>query len=234
MSEPTTVDRALAVSVWFDVRCPWCFLGKRRIERAIALFHEQHPDIPVAVTHHSFELAPGIPERFEGGEAEYLLRYEGVPLEQSARTLPALEQLAADEGVLIRFDDLIEVNTRRSHRVFQYGQAAGVGEELLDRLFVGYFSEALDLSRPEVLARLAADVGLDYDDALAAAHSDEHDDTIRHEHARAQMLGGSGVPFSLINAKYAVSGALSDTAFATAFSEIVRREFGDSIASNAE
>lgn len=227
MSEPKTVDRALTVSVWFDVRCPWCFLGKRRIERAIELFHEQYPDIQVLVTHHSFELAPGIPERFDGGEAEYLLRYEGVPLEQSARTLPALEQLAADEGVGIHFDDLIEVNTRRSHRVFQYGQMAGVGEALLDRLFVGYFSEALDLSQPEVLARLAAEVGLDYDAALEAASSDEHDDTIRHEHARAQMLGGSGVPFSLINAKYAVAGALSDTAFSTVFAEVVRREFGE-------
>src|SRR5690606_17703554 len=93
-------DPAIHVDVWFDVRCPWCFLGKRRFEKSIELFHETHPDVPVTVEHHSFELAPGIPERFEGGEAEYLLKYEGVPLEQSSKMLPALQELAASEGVI--------------------------------------------------------------------------------------------------------------------------------------
>lgn len=227
MSSSAKTETALSVSVWFDVRCPWCFLGKRRLERAITLFHETAPDVPVTVTHHSFELAPGIPARFEGGEAEYLLRYEGVPIEQSARTLPALERLAASEGVTLKFDELVEVNTRLSHRLFQYGKAEGVGEEMLDRLFVAYFEDTLDLSRPEVLANLGADVGLDRAAALDAITSSAWDTTIRHEHARAEMLGGRGVPFSLINAKYAISGAVSDSACAAAFAEIMRREFGE-------
>lgn len=234
MSSSATTETALSVSVWFDVRCPWCFLGKRRLERAITMFHEVAPAVPVTVTHHSFELAPGIPARFEVGEAEYLLRYEGVPLWQSARTLPALERLAASEGVTLKFDELIEVNTRLSHRLFQFGRAEGAGEQLLDRLFVAYFEETLDLSRPEVLANLGADVGLDRAASLDATTSSIWDTTIRHEHARAEMLGGSGVPFSLINAKYTISGAVSDSAFSAAFTEIVRREFGDADAEKEE
>lgn len=227
MSDAAVTLPALDVSVWFDVRCPWCFIGKRRLERAVDLFHEESPDVPITVRHHSFELAPGIADRFEGDEAEYLKQYEGVPLEQSERTLPALEELAVSEGVPIEFAGLKHVNTRRAHRVFQYGQAQGKGEELLDRLFTAYFSEHLDFSQPAILADLAAEVGLDWAAALEAADTEEWDDRIRTDHTRAEMLGSGGVPFALVNAKYSVSGAQADTVFAAVFREVVKREFGE-------
>lgn len=218
------------VNIWFDVRCPWCFLGKRRFERAVEQFSAIHPDIPVTVSHHSFELAPGIPERFNGGEAEYLLHYEGVPLEQSAQALPALQKLAASEGVELRFDELIEVNTRKAHRVFQYGQSVGKGEELLERLFVAYFSECRDLADPEVLADLASELGLDREVAFAAASgaagTDRWDEAVEADDVRGRMLGASGVPFSLFNAKYRVSGAQSAEVFAQALETLIEREFG--------
>ncbi len=243
MSEPAaTHDPSIRVEVWFDVRCPWCFLGKRRLERAIEVFEADEPGIPVMVTHHSFELAPGIPERFDGSEAEYLLRYEGVPLEQSARTLPALRELAAAEGVVLRFDELVEVNTRRAHRVFQYGKAQGMGEELLDRLFRAYFTECRDLADPETLAALAAEAGLDREEALlaaggssgaqgpaeierAAVEAVRWDRAVEKDDVRARMLGASGVPYALVNAKYRISGAQRAEVFAGALHEVARRDF---------
>lgn len=226
MDESATLEPAIHVSVWFDVRCPWCYLGKRRLERALELFERKLPGIPVSVEHHSFELAPDIDDHFEGGEAEYLLRYEGVPLEQSARTLPALEQLAATEGVELRFADLTHVNTRRAHRVYQHAKREGLGEDMLERLFSGYFTECLDLSKPDTLAALAASVGLDGDAARAASESSEWDDAIHTDHRRAQMLGSGGVPFALVNAKYAISGAQQAEIFAAALEEVARRDFG--------
>lgn len=219
---------AILVDVWFDMRCPWCFLGKRRLERAVDLFAEDHPDIPVTVAHHSFELAPGIPDRFDGTEADYLQRYEGAPLEQSKRMLPELQKLAASEGVQLRFDELQLVNTRRAHRVYQLGQYRGVGEALLDRLFTAYFEECQDLSDSETLADLAAEVGVDRAEALdAAEHAFESrwDEAVSADHVRGEMLGASGVPFSLINGKYRVPGAQTDEVFAEALREVVRREF---------
>lgn len=230
MGESTaTQSPAILVNVWFDLRCPWCFLGKRRLERAVELFGRTDSGIPVAIRHHSFELAPGIPDRFEGTEAEYLLRYEGTPLEQSQRMLPELHRLAAAEGVELRFDELRLVNTRRAHRVFQYGQAEGLGEELLERLFTAYFSEHRDMADPETLAELAAEVGLDRAHALAAAESeygDHWDEAIDADQARGQMLGAAGVPFALVNAKYRVAGAQTAEVFAAALREVVRRDFG--------
>ncbi|MCB1274781.1 MAG: DsbA family oxidoreductase [Leucobacter sp.] len=224
----STQQPAILVNVWFDVRCPWCFIGKRRLERAIELFSVDHPDIPVTVSHHSFELAPGIAERFDGTEGEYLLRYEGTPLEHSQRMLPELRKLGAAEGVDLRFDELRLVNTRRAHRVFQLAQARGRGEEVLDRFFVAYFSECRDMADSEVLASLAAECGLDRDEALAAADPEtgEHwDEGVSADHVRGQMLGASGVPFSLFNAKYRIAGAQTAEVFAEAMREVVRRDF---------
>lgn len=218
----------ILVDVWFDVRCPWCFLGKRRLERAAQLFAQDHPDVPVTVSHHSFELAPGIPDRFDGSEADYLQKYEGAPLEQSNRMIPELQKLAASEGVQLKFEDLQLVNTRRAHRVFQMGEHRGVGEELLDRIFTAYFTECQDLADPEVLARLAAEVGLDHAEAYDAAENgfeSRWDDAVTADHVRGQMLGASGVPFSLINGKYRVPGAQSAEVFAEALREVMRREF---------
>ncbi len=226
MVEAAAQEPAINISVWFDVRCPWCYLGKRRLERAIELFEQRIPGVPVAVRHHSFELAPGIADRFDGGEAEYLLKYEGVPLEQSARTLPALEKLAASEGVEIRFEALKHVNTRKAHRVYQYAQDEGLGEEFLERAFAGYFAESRDLSSADTLVEFAATVGLDTGKAREAAESDAWDPAIKRDHVRAQMLGSGGVPFALVNAKYSISGAQEAEIVAAALETVAEREFG--------
>lgn len=220
---------AILVDVWFDVRCPWCYLGKRRLELAVEDFARDYPRLPVTVAHHSFELAPGIAERFGGTEAEYLQRYEGAPLPQSQRLLPELQKLAASEEVELRFDELQLVNTRRAHRVFQLGQHQGRGEELLERLFLAYFSECRDLADTQMLARLAEEVGIDYAEALDAAEGgsgSRWDEAVSADHARGQMLGATGVPFALVNTKYRISGAQSAEVFAGALREVVRREFG--------
>lgn len=227
MGDPQRLSPAIHFDVWFDVRCPWCYLGTRRLTQAISRFAVTDPGIPVTVRHHSFELAPDIPDRFAGTEAEYLLRYEGVPLEQSARNLPALRELAAEEGVELRFDDLREVNTRRAHRVFQYAQAEGLGEETLERLFAAYFTECLDLADPDTLAALAAAAGLDEATVREiAVASPEWDERVDADHVRGQMLGASGVPFSLVNAKYRVFGAQSVEVLVRALGTVVEREFG--------
>lgn len=228
MSDAAARVPAILVDVWFDVRCPWCFLGKRRLERAVDMFSGDQPDVPVTVVHHSFELAPCIAERFDGSEADYLQRYEGAPLEHSARMLPELQKLADSEGVRLRFEHLQLVNTRRAHRVFQLGQHRGLGEEMLERLFTAYFTECLDLSETSTLVGLAAEVGLDQDEARGAAEGgvdDRWDEAVSADHARGQMLGASGVPFALVNGKYRVSGAQTAEIFAGALHEVMRHEF---------
>lgn len=224
-SDPRPVGAApgIAADVWFDTRCPWCFIGKRRFERAVAGFRADHPGVPVTVRHRSFELAPGIADRYSGTEGDYLRQYEGVPDDHSARMLPELERFAAEAGIEMRFDGLPLVNTRRAHRVFQLGAARGIGEEVLERLFVGYFAEHRDLADPDTLGALAAEAGLDAADARAAAEDPEWDAVIDLEQRRARMLGIQGTPYYLLNARFAIPGATGEPEFRRALETVLVR-----------
>ncbi len=228
-SQPDSGPRSAAAApgitadVWFDTRCPWCFIGKRRFERAVAGFRADHPDVSVAVRHRSFELAPGIADRYSGTESDYLRQYEGVPDDHSARMLPELERFAADAGIEMRFDGLPLVNTRRAHRVFQLGAARGIGEEVLDRLFVGYFTEHRDLADPGTLGALVAEAGLDAADARVAADDPEWDAVVDLEQRRAGMLGIQGTPYYLLNARFAIPGATGEPEFRSALETVLAK-----------
>lgn len=218
---PAAVPPGITADVWFDVRCPWCFIGKRRFERAVAGFRAAHPEIPVTVRHRSFELAPGIADRYAGTEGDYLRQYEGVPGDHSARMLPELERFAAETGIEMRFDGLPLVNTRRAHRVFQYGVAQGVGEDVLDRIFAAYFGEHRDLADPAELGQIAAEAGLEPDAAAAAAEDTEWDAVIDLEQRRAGMLGIQGTPYYLLNARFAIPGATGEAEFGRALETVL-------------
>ncbi len=220
---PACTQAGITADVWFDTRCPWCFIGKRRFERAVTRFRTAHPEVPVAVRHRSFELAPGIADRYAGSEADYLRQYEGVPQDHADRLLPELERLAAESGIEMRFDGLPLVNTRRAHRVFQLGAARGIGEQVLDRLFVGYFAEHRDLSDPAVLGALAAEAGLDASDARAAAEDPAWDAVIDLEQRRAGMLGIQATPYYLLNARYAIPGATGEAEFERALGTVLAK-----------
>lgn len=216
----TDAHPTLTVDAWFDARCPWCYIGKVRLDRAVARHRASYPGAEVMIRHRSFFLAPDMPVRYEGGEAEYLQEFEGVPLEQARATLPAIEKVAAAEGITLSFAGLQLVNTAPCHRVFQYAESQGAGEAFLTQMFAGYFAEHRDLSAPEVLGELAAAAGVDAGAAAAAAGDDAWDGVIRQEWRRAQMLGVNGVPYFLFNSKYEIRGAIATDAFERALERI--------------
>ncbi|MGO1435740.1 MAG: DsbA family oxidoreductase [Canibacter sp.] len=223
-SDAASTRPEIRIDAWFDVRCPWCYVGDGRLKRGIEQFHETHPDVPVNVTHHSYQLAPNIPDRFDGDEADYMHRYEGHPLESARAWVPQMRELAATEGLDLRFDELQQVNTWPAHRLFHFAKRSGESESMVELLFESYFTKCLDLSDTDVLAAIGEQVGLDRNDAREAVLSAENDDAIRAEHVRAQMLGANGVPFFYVNAKYPIAGAREPEVMAKALSEVVRRE----------
>lgn len=225
--EPGERDTQILINAWFDVRCPWCYVGTGRLKTGIELFRETNPEVPVTVIHHSYQLAPDMPDRFAGDEADYMSRYEGQPVERARAWLPKMRELAASEGLDLRFDELHQVNTRPAHRLFQLAKHMGDAEPLVDQLFRAYFTECLDLADADVLADIAERVGIDRDQALAAVSDEEYDGAIRSDHVRAEMLGANGVPFFLINAKYSIPGAREAKVIAEALREVVRRETGE-------
>jgi predicted DsbA family dithiol-disulfide isomerase len=199
MSDPPISVRVDVVS---DVVCPWCFIGKRRLEKALALI----PEIPVEVTYHPYFLNDWIPREGMPRDA-YLTRKFGSP--EAYRGIAARVAEAAEEAGLTYAIDKVgrQPNTLDCHRLIHWAGLRGRGPEMKQRLMQLYFSEGADLSNRAVLVGAAADVGLDPDAVGPLLESEEDVAEVTMAANAAKEAGINSVPTFIINGRYAVSGA---------------------------
>lgn len=210
------VVEVLSVDIWSDIACPWCYIGKRRFEEGVRRYHDAGGEREVALTYHSFELAPDTPTDFAGSEVDFLVEHKRMPAEQVRGMLAQMTQLAAGEGLAYDFDALRHTNTRLAHQALHLAKEHGLQVELAERLFRAYFTEGRHLGEASELAELASDVGLDRDEVLAALADGRFADAVDDDIAQARELGISGVPFAVVDARFAVSGAQDPAVFAEA------------------
>jgi predicted DsbA family dithiol-disulfide isomerase len=194
----------MTVEIWSDVVCPWCYIGKRRFENALAQF--EHRD-EVEVRYRSFELDPSAPAQAEGAPAERLASKYGISVEQAEASNAQLTAMAAAEGLEYHLDRTRGGNTFDAHRLLQLAVDRGVQPEVKERLMRGYFTESEPVGDRETLVKLAADAGLDADEARAALQSDAYADAVREDETLAQRIGIQGVPFFVLGRRFGVSGA---------------------------
>lgn len=194
----------MKLEIWSDIACPWCWVGKRRFERALANFPERDS---LEVTWRSFELDPGAPRVQGGSQAELLAKKYRVPLERAREMNANMAAQGAKEGIDFDFDRVRMGSTFDAHRLIHFAAEHDRRSEMVERLFRAYFTEGASLGDREVLAGLAADVGLDAGAALEALESGAFADAVRADEARAQAFGISGVPFFAIDERYGISGA---------------------------
>lgn len=202
MVTPFTID------VVSDVVCPWCYIGKRRLEAALATLRAAEPDLPIAVRWHPFELNPDLPPEGTDRRA-YLDAKFGGP--ERAKEIYARVR-AAGETVAIPFDfDAIErqPNTLEAHRLIAWAQTRpeGDADALVERLFRAYFIEGRYVGDRDELVRTAVEARFDPDDARAFLASDALRAEVADAEQHARQMGISGVPFFIFNGKTAVSGA---------------------------
>lgn len=197
--------KQLSVEIWSDVACPWCYVGKRRIEQAVAAFPHA---ARVSVRYRSFQLDPSAPAVDDGSrsQAERLSQKYGTTPAQAQGMIDRLVRVAAQDGIAMNFDILRSGNTFDAHRLLQLARERGLGIELKERLLKGYFCEGARLGEPQDLLRLASDVGLAPDEVQGVLASDLYAAEVRADLAQARAYGISGVPFFVIG-RYGVSGA---------------------------
>jgi predicted DsbA family dithiol-disulfide isomerase len=200
--EPFTID------VVSDVVCPWCYIGKRRLEAALARLREAEPDLPVAVRWHPFQLNPDLPR--EGVDRRgYLEAKFGGPA-RAQEIYARVSAAGATVGIPFAFDAIErQPNTLDAHRLIAWAQSRREGDPdaLVERLFRAYFLDGRFLGDRETLVAVAADAGYDADDARRFLASDELADAIAGADERARSLGVSGVPFFIFGGNTALSGA---------------------------
>ncbi len=200
----------VVIDIVSDVVCPWCYIGKRRLETALA----ERADVDVTARWHPFQLDPTIPP---GGldRRDYMVKKFGAGRidEIHAR----LAEAGRAEGLDFAFDRIKRsVNTLDAHRVLRWAAMAGVQDAAAEALFRAYFMEGRDIADAEVLAEIAGSVGLDQAETAAALATDRDKHEVQAEIATAVRIGVSGVPFFIFAQAFAVSGAQAADVLATA------------------
>ena len=199
----------LAVEVWSDIACPFCYVGKHQLREALARF--AHRDA-VVVTWRSFQLDPTLRTDLGRRMNDHLAEAKGLSPERVEGMQARIAQMGAPLGIAFAFDDVRVANTRRAHRLLQWAAAAGRQDALKERLMRAYFSEGANVDDAATLAALAGEAGLDAEAALAVASGDDFDDEVRRDQAEARQIGIGGVPFFVFDRTYAVSGAQGEEA----------------------
>jgi predicted DsbA family dithiol-disulfide isomerase len=202
------MSKRLPIEIWSDIACPWCYVGKRRFEAALTRF--EHADA-VDVTWRAFELDPSAPRvRPEQGYAERLAGKYGRSQAEGQAMVDRMVETGRGDGLALDFEHIRPGNTFDAHRLLhaalEHHGAAAQGR-LKERFLRGYLSEGQSIGDHATLLTLATEAGLSADEASATLATDQYAREVRNDEAEAQALGIHGVPFFVINRRYAVEGA---------------------------
>jgi predicted DsbA family dithiol-disulfide isomerase len=194
----------MKIEIWSDIACPWCYIGRRRFEKAMNQFEHQNE---VEVIWRSFQLDPNAPRDYAGNAYDLLTERYGMSMEQSKSANDRVTQLAALEGLEYHLDQAHPVNSMDAHRLIHLAAQHHLQSEMKERLQRAYFTEGLVVSDRNVLVNLAVEVGLNADETRQMLESDAFVAAVQSDERHAQALGCRGVPFFVFDEKYAISGA---------------------------
>ncbi|CAB4710339.1 unannotated protein [freshwater metagenome] len=192
----------MIIDVWSDVVCPWCFIGKRRLEKALSQFDHKEE---VVVRHRAFELQPDAKETMPTKE---LLadKYRVSP--QDVKAMQANVCAVADgEGLCYDLDETLSGNTFDAHRLLLWAATIGKQDQLLEAMYSGYFENSIPVFSHQDLCTIATSIGLAEVEVMKILESDRFKDEVIADRQLASQLGATGVPFFIVDMKYAISGA---------------------------
>lgn len=202
----------MLIDIVSDTICPWCFIGKRKLEAAM----RTRPDVTAEVGWRPFQLNPEMPRAGMSREAYLSAKFGGA--ERAARIYETIRAAGAELGIPFRFDLIRQTpSTLDSHRLVRWATAEGLQDQVVEALFVAYFTEGADIGDLEVLERIGVENGMDPKTTRVRLQDDFELDVVRQEDAMARSMGINGVPCFIIDRKYAVSGAQDIPVFQKVF-----------------
>ena len=195
-------DNPIVVDVVSDVMCPWCYIGKRRLEEAI----RSVPQVAVTVRWHPFQLDATLPKSGKDRQTYLSDKFGGA--ERAAAFYSRITEAGLEEGIKFAFDAIeLSPNTIDCHRLILWARADGLQDEVVELLFKAYFLEGADLTKPETLVRIAGKAGMEADLVAQLLETDSDIERTEAQIAQAQQAGITGVPCFIIDERFAVNGA---------------------------
>jgi len=200
------MGKKMKIEIWSDIMCPFCYIGKRNIEKALAQF--PFMDL-VEVEWKSFQLDPTIPEspKYQDDIYMFVADRKGLSYEESKKRHHDLMKYAQTVGLQYNLDKLLVTNSMKGHRIIQFAKTKGLGEEAEEVLFNAYFTKGKNLNDQQTLVELGLEIGLTEGEINTALTDPIYMQKVKFESQEAQTLSAKGVPFFVINRKYAIAGA---------------------------
>ncbi|MCR1782608.1 DsbA family oxidoreductase [Nocardioides carbamazepini] len=206
----------MRIEIWADVVCPWCYIGKRRLEKALASF--DHRD-EVEVIYRSYELDPFAPEVGTESTVQVLGRKLGADEAATRAMMAQADEVAAAKGLHFSHADALHARTLSAHRLLHLARAEGSQHALLEEVLAAYFTRGESLGDHDVLRRAAAAAGLDATRVAEVLGSDEFRDEVMADVAQARAYGSTGVPFFVVDGRFGISGAQPTELFEQALTQ---------------
>jgi len=200
----------MKIEIWSDVMCPFCYIGKRNLEKALEQF--PHKD-KLEIEWKSFQLDASIPDIASESHEEYLVKRKGLSVAQVKGMLQNVTQMAAGAGLDYHLDRSVIVNTRKAHQLIQFAKTRNLGDEAEERLFHAFFTEGKNIADSDTLTELGVEIGLDACELQTALTDEQYAYMVHQDIQEARNIGVNGVPFFVFNRKYAISGAQPPQAF---------------------
>ena len=200
----------MKVEIWSDLVCPFCYIGKRKFEHALEQF-EYKDDIKIEWR--SFELQPGLQTDGSKNQYEHLAESKGWTLDYSKKVHDNLTEKAKEAGLDYNFDTAIPANSFNAHRLSHLAAKHILQDKAEERLFRAHFTDGKDIGDDETLVELGVEIGLPKDEIREMLQSDLYADEVQNDTDAARQVGVQGVPFFVLNKKYAVSGAQPSEVF---------------------
>lgn len=211
----------MKVEIWSDVMCPFCYIGKRNFESALAQFADKEH---IEIEWKSYQLDPSLPEAATNeSQEDYLVKRKGMSREQVQGMLANVTEMAKQAGLEYHLDKSVMVNSQKAHQLIQFAKTKDLGDEIEERLFKAYFTEGKNVADIETLTQLGKEIGLDESELQAAFTDDQYLYQMKQDIQEGANLGVQGVPFFVFDRKYGVSGAQP----AEAFLETITKSFGE-------
>ncbi|TCD00512.1 DsbA family oxidoreductase [Pedobacter psychroterrae] len=206
----------MKVDIWSDVRCPFCYIGKRKFETALAQFEHQEQ---VEVEWHSFELDPNAETVPGANPASHLADKYGKPLEWAEEMQANVTQTAAEVGLTFNLDKSVVANSFDAHRLIQLAKTEGLGDEIEEQLFIAHFTDGKNIADHQTLIEIGISIGLEELTLRKMLNGTDFTDEVRYDEQTAQNIGVRGVPFFVLNQKLGVSGAQAPETFLSALQQ---------------